>query len=344
MTRRTKRAFLGIAALAAASVPGEVAAQTDPVEPGPWKLEAMLGLNLAQSSFTSNWAGGDQGNINWVLRLDANAKRQFSEKFNWANVLLIEYGQTSRQEESPSNPDENVWSKPEKTTDQILAESTARYTGHWFADPYAALRLDSFILDQNHPSKDLFFNPLQLKESAGLARALQRTEGKDLLARLGFGLRQTFSRSFPDPALEETTSHTTNDGGVEFQLDADYLWGGEKLRYVGKLLVFFPLFFSDSDAVDAFDEQALAFDPTRESVKDFWKDPDVDWQNTLSLKIKDWLSANLYAQLVYNKYDRSILIEPTDPIQDQIVAVDSGIRKGGQFKQTLALGLSYRFL
>lgn len=118
-----------------------------PVEPGPWKPGATLGLNLSQSAFSSNWAGGDKGSIVWVLQSTLTAERQFSTSFNLLNTLQLAYGQTARQAIDPASPGHSVWSQPDKTTDQIAFESVGRFSLQRAVDPYLALKLDSQFRD-----------------------------------------------------------------------------------------------------------------------------------------------------------------------------------------------------
>ena len=94
--------------------------QAEAPEPGPWNFGLVAGLNLSQSAFSDNWAGGDKGAINWVLNIDADAKRQVSPSLNWSNQLQLAYGQTSTQERDPAGG--KVWSRQDKTTDLILFE------------------------------------------------------------------------------------------------------------------------------------------------------------------------------------------------------------------------------
>ncbi len=49
---------------------------------------------------------------------------------------------------------------------------------------------------------------------------------------------------------------------------------------------------------------------------------DVDWQNTLSSKVTEWLSFDLFWQVLYDKQ----------------------INKTGQYKQTLGVGLTWQLL
>ncbi|NNE43802.1 MAG: DUF3078 domain-containing protein, partial [Gemmatimonadetes bacterium] len=145
--------------------------EEDPNKPGPWNFGAITGINLSQSAFSDNWAGGDEGTITWVLSADLDAERQFSRKFNWNNVLQLAYGQTSKQETGTSGS--KSWSAPDKSTDKIQFESLGRFTLGGWADPYVGLRLDSQFLDQRSPFGQLHFNPIKIKESGGIARVFK---------------------------------------------------------------------------------------------------------------------------------------------------------------------------
>lgn len=325
-----------------------VAKASDPAPPGPWNLGAGVSLNLSQSSFSDNWAGGDKGVINWVLNADLDAKRQFSETFHWSNQLQLTYGQTSTQNDDPDGG--RTWSRPDKTTDLILFESVGRWTLRRWVDPYLALRVDSQFADESDPLGALLFNPVKVAETTGFARPFVSEEDREVISRLGFGFRQTYARSFTDAAGESTESFLTNDGGLEFQTDAKLPMADGRVQYTGKLQVFWPLFFDGSSDLEDLDTLALAADPTHEEVADFWKTPDVNWQNTFTSEVTSWLNVNLYVQWVYDKYDATTKLDlagaDTDPaiLAAAIRAANSSIRKSGQFKQTLGIGLSYRFL
>lgn len=316
-----------------------VAASAKSTEPGPWKFGAIAGLNLSQSSFSSNWSGGDHGSIVWTLNSDLTAARQFNRSFHLSNLLQLAYGQTAQQV-----PDANGnlnWDTPDKTTDLIAWETVGRFTLHRFVDPYLSLGLDSQFRDQSSPLGEIAFNPIKLKESAGIARVLKKTEDAELLTRLGVGLRQTLGRSFVPSTLQEVR-FTSNDGGLEWQTNVKQPVLDKKVLYKGQLLVFVPVFYSKSGVLDQFDAQALAAFPGRERVADFWKAPDVSFQNTFTAGITKTLSVNLYAQLVYDKFDSKAGLDASRPLADQLTEIDRNVRKAGQFKETLSLGLSYR--
>jgi hypothetical protein len=254
-------------------------------------------------------------------------------------LLQIAYGQTARQTKDATG--QLRWDRPDKTTDLIAAEAVGRWTLHGVVDPFLALHLDTQFNDQSSPLGTIRFNPIKLKETAGIARMLKKTDDAELLTRIGFGLRQTLGRSFVPSTLQKS-SFTSNDGGFEWQTDVTQPVMDKKVLYKGQVLVFLPIFYSKNDDLKQFDALAIAAAPGREAVADFWKSPDVNFQNTFSAAITKLLSVNLFAQLVYDKFDSAANVDPSRAVADQIVEIDRNVRKAGQFKETLALALSYR--
>jgi len=342
-----KRSVLWLA-LALGLVPALVRADDPkPDEPGPWKFGQTLGLNLAQSAFSSNWSGGDQGSFTWVLTSQSSARRQFSEKFNWANQLKLAYGQTSKQDHTTTG--ELVWDSPDKTTDQLAFESLARWTTGGVVDPYAALTAESQFWDESDPRGKLKFNPVKIKESAGISRVLYKTEDAGALTRLGAAYRQIYSRAFTDPAGQDIRSFTNNDGGIEWQTDIKQPMLEKKVLYKGTLLVYETLTYSEAENLKNVDAILIAADPGRTSIQDYWKAPDVNFQNTFTAEITKSLNVNLDVQWVYDKYDVAALVDPalaSSPDQATrdayVLQLDKNVRKAGQFREVLAIGLTYR--
>jgi Protein of unknown function (DUF3078) len=320
-----------------------VQAQEEVLTPGPWNWTGTSALNLTQSTYTQNWAGGDRGQIAWVLNLDMGAVRQFNRGFNLANSLKLAYGQTSEQNFDPTG--DLVWDHPDKSTDQILFESLARFTGPRLFAPYASLRLESQFRDESYGNLGaLTLNPVKLKEAVGLSRMLRKTEDSELLTRFGFGARQTFGRSLRQDAstlaiIEDR--FTSNDGGFEWQTDVTQPMFEKKIEFKAQLLVFQPVFYSKAEALEDYDRLVVAADPGHESVADFWKSTDVNLQSTLTSKITKYLQVVLFAQLIYDKFDTAANVDSSLPLTDQALEVNKNVRKAGQFKQTLALGLTY---
>ncbi len=337
------RAIVATAAVALACVSASArgADAPAPAAPGPWTYAWVAGLNLSQSAFSENWQGGDQGSLVWVLTSDAKAERQFTTRYNLSNHLQLAYGQSAQQKRDPADPSRQVWGHPQKSNDLILFESVSRFTLGGWVDPYAALRLDSQFRDESNPTGVIPFSPAKLTESAGIARVLQKTAERELITRLGFGVVEIFARQF-DPATGERVRISTNDGGLEWQTNATQPLLGKQVLYKGQLRAFWPLYFSRSRALEQFDRDARAFAPGREAVADFWKTPSVDFQNLFTAQITKLLSVNLAVQWVYLEFDPATDVDNSKPIADRILAVDHGVRKAGQLREVLSVGLTYR--
>lgn len=333
--------------LAAGAARADAPPPPEPVQPGPWKYGAVTGLNLAQSAFSTRWKGGDKGSIVWIVNADLSAERQFSTHYNMKNSLHAAYGQTSRQSADPNDPNKLVWSTPDKTTDVLAFTSDSRWTLETWLDPYFSFGAETQFQDQTSPIGIIRFNPVKLKEAAGGARVLEKTESAEIITRIGFGFRQTFAKSFTDPLTKAKASFMTNDGGFEWQTTATQPLLQKKVLYQGKLLVFQPVFYSKSNQLVTVDRQVVEYVEaggagTRESVKDFWRATDVDFQNQFTAQITKLLGVTLYAELMYDKFDSAADVDPTLPPATSLLELDRNTRKAVQFKQTLALALTYR--
>ena len=98
---------------------------------------------------------------------------------------------------------------------------------------------------------------------------------------------------------------TTNDGGIDWV--TDLVIGSPKTKYsfASKLTVFQALFNAQSDKLP----------------NDYWKTADLNWDNTFRANLTSLLQMSLSWQLLYDKE----------------------IALGGRFKETLALGVAYKF-
>ena len=310
------------------------------LHPGPWSTDLKLALGIEQSSYSSNWSGGDQGAIAWSARTDFIAERQFSHSFNWRNELALAYGQTSRQDRDPDDPNKLVWESAEKTTDLIYFESTGRWTLQKFADPYASFRLDTQFRDDSNPLGSVSLNPLRLKETAGLAKVFRKSETREFITRFGVGARQTIGKTILQANPEVTDSYSSNDGGFEWYTTMKEPLAGGRIDYRGDLLVFAPVFYSGSGALDSYDAAQTALDPTHTEVAGYWRVPDVNWRNSFTSHITKVIAVNLFMQLIYDKFDTAANVDLTDPAV-QHDEIQRNIRMAGQFKQTLSLALTF---
>ena len=100
------------------------------------------------------------------------------------------------------------------------------------------------------------------------------------------------------------------DGGLELVTDLKTPVGSERIDITSKLTIFQALVYSEADKVKNL------------SGGDYWKAPDINLENIFTAGITKYLMVNLYTQLLYDKQ----------------------ISKGGRFKQTLSLGLTFKFI
>ena len=333
-----------IAVLLVLVVALDLRAEEKVLEIGKWYPTAEIGVTLSQSTFSDNWAGGDKGSVVWTGIVNASLESQLRKEVNWSNVLKLAYGQMHQQ--SADENGDRFWQKPAKSTDLIDYETIFRFTFNGFIDPYLSGRFESQFQDASDAGgRTLSLNPMRFKESAGIARKFINEEERSLLTRLGFTFRQNKRRLFEAPTGDGTVSHTTNDGGIEFLADYKAKIFSERVTWTSKFTAYQPVFYSKSEVFDDLTPaqyEAAGLDP---DVGDFAKTVDLDWENIFTSQITKVISVNLYLRWVYDKYDNSVppaltetgdLANPGD--------VKAAIRKAGQLKETLALGLTYRLL
>jgi len=311
-----------------------------------WKRSAIVSVDVTQSSFSNNWASGGNGSFVWIANLATSAEKQFSNSFDLQNRLELAFGQTAQQVQVPGT-NSRMWQSPDKTTDRIMFESTGRFTTGGWAEPYAGLRLDTQFRDESYaPIAVLDFNPVKLKESGGLIRTFVKTPDREAVSRLGIGVRQTFGRSVNAVTFQQE-KFTSTDGGIEWQTNVTQPMFDKKLIYKGELLLFQALFYSQADALDQYEAKLHAGDATEpaqpgaEDITHFWRAVDINFQNTFTSQITKYLSVNLFAQWVYDKFDNAANVNPAHSLDVLIPEVNKNVRKAGQFKETLALSLKY---
>ena len=272
----------------------------------PWKKSVEANLTLAQTAYSDNWAGGEAGNLTWTFNSNSLAEKQLHPKVHTKNTLKLSFGQTHSQNKETKN-----WAKPTKSTDLIDFESLLSFTLGGFVDPFAAGRLESQFLDASDVDKDRYFNPLKFTESFGVIKYLIKEEKREWSTRLGGALRQHVNRDvLVDAEAGKRETQTSNDGGVEFVSDFKSPLAQERITVSSKLTLFQALFYSEADAVKG------------QPNEDYWKSPDVNWENIFTASITKYLMVNLYTQLLYDKE----------------------VDVGGRFKQTLSLGVTYKLI
>jgi hypothetical protein len=268
----------------------------------PWSKSLDLNFTMTQNSYSDSWTGGEAGSISWVSNANGVFQKQMSPKFNFKNTTKLSFGQTHIQDK-----DTKQWAKPVKSTDLIDIENLGKYTPGWLVDPYVSLRLETQFFDGSYSKIKRYFSPAKLTESAGLARTITKTPENEISTRLGFAIRQIFTSIIVDTLDKKTETKSTNDGGIESVTDMK-LTLSKTLGFTSKLSLYKALFYSKSKELKGTPQE------------NYWKMVDVNWENQLSAAVAKYVTVSLYAQLLYDKE----------------------ITKRGRFKETLALGLTYK--
>lgn len=269
-----------------------------------WKKSLVFDLTATQASYSDSWDGGEVGTFSWQSNLVGSAERQLSSKFKYLTNLKLSFGQTHTQLESGD------WQKPKKTTDLIDWENVGSWTLNKYVDPYVAFRLESRFYDGRVVAKKLWLSPLKLTESAGITRKLYEKNDENFIhSRLGAAVRQTFKSNIADTTLLTTVDSTFTDGGFESVTDV-VLGLHEKIIWNSKLSLYKAIYFDKSKETDGTEAEG------------YWKAIDIDWQNIVAFQLSKVIAVAMYTQFLYDKQ----------------------VTLKGRFKQTLALGISYKLM
>jgi hypothetical protein len=155
------------------------------------------------------------------------------------------------------------------------------------------------------------FNPMTLPETAGVAKVFIKGEKRKWDARLGFGIRQHIDRDVLVDSLNGIReTQTPNDGGINFVTEFITPLAADRISFDSKLTLFQALYYSKAEEFEGSPKE------------DYWKAIDVNWENIFNANISQYIMVSLYMQLLYDKQ----------------------IDLAGRFKQTLALGVTYKFI
>jgi len=269
---------------------------------GSWSKSLDINMTITQNSYSDSWKGGEAGSASWVANAAGIFEKQFNPSFRHKSTIKLAFGQTHIQ-----NKDSKRWAKPQKSTDLIDFENLGLFTLNSFVDPYIALRLETVFLDASVSGINRYFSPAKFTESGGIARVFYRNDKNELISRLGFALRQTMTSTIIDTAAGKTESKSTQDGGIEMVSDFKQAISAT-LMITSKLSLYKALFYSKAD------------DFKGTIAEDYWRAVDVNFETKISASVAKYVEVSLYLQALYDKE----------------------IDLRGRFKQTLALGLTYK--
>ncbi len=268
---------------------------------GNWEITSDENLTLTQQSYSDNWAGTEAGSISWVLSSHSTAASRLSDKLHLKSTMKLEYGQTHSQD-----AETRAWARPVNSSDLIDFETVLRLTLDWLVDPYVSGRFESAFTDERDPTETRFLNPIRLTESVGVARTIIEDEKRIWSMRFGGAVRQSIDTAVLNADTDEYETYTVTDSGAEFVTEFFTPLAEERLTFTSRFSVFAALHNSESDTFE----------------NDDWKSPDMEWDNTFTAGITDFLTVNLSLDALY---DREVDPDP-------------------RFRQTLSLGLTYRLM
>jgi len=271
----------------------------------PWTKSIDANLTMTQNAYSDNWSGGEVGSISWVFNSNSLFERQLNAKMLTRNTLKLFFGQTHSQ-----NEETKEWARPFKSTDRIDFESVFRFTLGKVVDPFASVRIETQFLDQRDRANERYVNPVLFTESFGVAKVLAKSGKTEWTARLGGAFRELLDRDVYNAAGTDRFSRTTTDGGVLFVSDFASPVADTTMIVTSRLSIYEAFYYSEADKLRGL-----------ESMDD-WKDPDVDWETIFTASISKYLMVNLNVRFLYDKE----------------------VAKAGRLKESLALGLTYKFM
>jgi hypothetical protein len=275
-------AVAGVLAAAVASHAEE--AQEDTLAVGDWRMVSDISVTLNQSSYSDNWTGGESGALSWQLGSTSLAEGRINARLRTESSLMLAFGQTHSQDKETKR-----WARPAKSTDVINFETVARLTYGWIVDPFLAARIESQFMDDSDAGSTQYLDPATFTESVGVAKTLAGGGEREWKARLGGALRQHVDRYAPAADTDERETVWTQDAGMEFVTELRTPLAGDRVSLVSRLALYKAFFFSEQDELEGTPGE------------DDWKSPDIDWQNTLTASITEYLNVSLYVQLLFDK-------------------------------------------
>jgi hypothetical protein len=117
----------------------------------------------------------------------------------------------------------------------------------------------------------------------------------------------------------------------------------DRVQYTGKFSAYKALFYSAKGDLDDISGAALADQDLPEDVADYSLTTDLDWENTFVTAITRLINVQFYVRWSYDKYDNSVAPTVVNGVLTNPDFVAAAIRKAGQVKQTMSIGLAYAF-
>lgn len=277
----------------------QLSAQADQDTTSFWKISGQASVNISQVSF-SNWVGGGKNSVSGVGQFNMNAN-YVKEKIHWENTLKSGYGLLKEGENETVKTDDKLELNSklgvELKDEHLLYSSYLNFLTQ-FTDGYKYPNTTDKISGAFSPAYLTVATGFDYQPSERFSLFLTPVSGKftfvtdeELSAAGAFGVEPG------KKARAEMGASLKSELKTPVMKNVD----------LASTLSLFSNYFHQPENID------------------------VNWDINVNMKINDYLSANLFTNLVY---DHDILI----PIDDE---GNTGRRV--QMKQLFGVGLSYTF-
>ncbi len=253
-----------------------------------WNFTGLASLNFSQTSFSKNWQAGGQSSIAGLGLFNVTAKYA-KNKSAWESVLDLKYGLTKQGSDDLRKTDDNF---------EFHSKYGYQAAEHWFYSVLFSFKTQ--MTDGKHESNrdsviSRFLAPAYLQASLGMD--YKRGDVFSLLLA---------------PAAVKVTLVVDDAFSEEGRFGVD---PGKKARFEFGASVKSTLVKEILKNVTLNSKLGIFYN--------YLVDPqiDVDWEVLVNMKINQYLSTNVVAQLIYDK--------------DQVDEV--------QFKEIIGIGLTYKF-
>jgi len=253
-----------------------------------WKNSVKGGLNMTQTGY-DNWSAGGENAFAWQMNLNYSFVQNL-EKTTWSNTGKFLYGGTKTGE-----------NEMRKSADEIKMESVLTYKLGSKINPFIAVTGETQFDAGYDYSTDssfqisAFLDPGYFRESIGAGYAVNENVG----TRLGLSFKQTVTTNYPSPYTDDPTTVEVetlrSEVGAESVTDIT-VDVSDVTSYVSKLELF--------------------------SAFSTFKEVDVNWDNTLTVKVSEYMNMNVNFKMVYDK----------------------DVSEKRQIKQSMAFGINYTFI
>jgi len=270
-----------------------------------WKTSGTYGLNFNQLSL-QNWAAGGVSSISGTALYNFTANYA-KGKDSWDNVLDLAYGETKTNGERPIKSDDKIEFSSKygrKATGKLFSSLLFGFRSQ-FAPGYKSVTDREVISKFLAPAYVTIAAGLDYKPLDGLSFYLSPVSGRITIVN--------------DDSLSAAGSF-----GVDPGKKARYEFGGYLKASVNRKIM-----------------QNVTLQNTIDLFSNYVDRPqnvDVNWQVLISMKINKYLGASISTQLLY---DDNVKIGKDDNHDGTISASETHPRV--QFKEALAIGLSYKF-